>query len=81
MFESAAAYCWGIIKNHPFIDGNKRASLLAAAVFLDLNGYDFQPEETEIVHVIRGLAAGELGEADLAVWLSDNSLRKRGPGR
>ncbi len=70
--ELAAAYCYGIAQNHPFIDGNKRAAILAAAVFLDINGYEFLPEEPEVVHIVLALAAGEIDEATLAAWIEEN---------
>ncbi len=72
----AAAYCAGIAQNHPFLDGNKRAAILSAAVFLDINGMDFHPAEPEIVHVVLGLAAGEIDEAALAQWIADNTTPK-----
>jgi death-on-curing protein len=77
VFELAAAYGIGIVGNHPFVDGNKRAGLLAAQVFLALNGYRLEPEEAEIVHIIVGLAAGEVDESELANWLQDNSKPNR----
>ncbi|KQP23935.1 death-on-curing protein [Methylobacterium sp. Leaf102] len=70
--ELAAAYAFGIAKNHPFIDGNKRAALLALVVFLGLNDIDFVTDEAEAVVMIRGLAAGEITEAGLARWIRDN---------
>ncbi len=73
IFELAAAYCAGIVKNHPFVDGNKRAGALAGAAFLDLNGYDLHPAEPEVVTIIMALAAGEIEEDVLARWISDNS--------
>ncbi len=75
-FDLAAAVCAGIVKNHPFVDGNKRAGALAAAVFLDLNGYDFRPPEVEVVTMIMGLAAGEIDERALARWITENSAPK-----
>ncbi len=75
-FDLAAAVCAGIVKNHPFVDGNKRAGALAAAAFLDLNGYDFRPPEVEVVTMIMGLAAGEIEEDALAQWMSENSTPK-----
>ncbi len=78
VFDLAAAYCAGIIQNHPFVDGNKRTGVLAAAVFLDLNGYDFRPDEAEAYRIIMALAAGEQDAPELAAWLADNSMRKRG---
>jgi death on curing protein len=70
--ELAAAYAFGIAKNHPFIDGNKRAALLALVTFLGLNGIDFVADEAEAVVVIRGLAAGEIDEDGLTRWIRDN---------
>ena len=77
LFELAAIYCAGIVKNHPFVDGNKRAGVLAAAVFLELNGYELLPPETEVVTIILALAAGEIEEDTLTLWISDNSTPKR----
>ena len=65
----AAAYAFGIARNHPFIDGNKRAAFLAMMVFLGLNGEGLQGSEHEIVQVMVALAAGGLDEADLADWI------------
>lgn len=76
-FELAADYCLGIARNHPFVDGNKRASILAAAVFLSLNDYDFDPPETSIVQMIVGLAAGEVDAVALTAWFREFS-RTRG---
>jgi death-on-curing protein len=73
VFALAADYCLGIVKNHPFLDGNKRTGILAAATFLSLNGYAFRPEETAIVQMIVGLAAGEVEAAPLARWFEDFS--------
>ncbi len=71
----AAGYCSGIIRNHPFIDGNKRAGLLAARANLFLNGYDFDPDEAEEVNVIVELAAGNLDEDALTEWFKSNTTR------
>lgn len=72
-FELAAAYMAGIIKNHPFMDGNKRTGFLVAFVFLDQLGYRLDAPEADTVDVVMSLAAGELEEARLADWLRDNS--------
>ena len=69
VFRLAAAYCYGLVKNHPFIDGNKRTGALAAVVFLALNGVSVEFDEAEIAVVIIGLAAGEVSESELAIWL------------
>ena len=73
VWELAAAYCEGILQNHPFADGNKRAGLLAARAFLFKNGYRLEPEEAETVAVIRQVAAGGLGREELAEWLEASS--------
>jgi death-on-curing protein len=72
-FRLASAYCEGIVNNHPFADGNKRAGLLAARVFLFKNGYRLEPEEAEMVAVVRQVAAGDLGREDLTGWIEANS--------
>ncbi len=76
LYDLAASYCVGVIKNHPFVDGNKRTGLLAANAFLDLNGYRFTPEETDVVNVTLAVADGTADEGALAQWLSDFSIRK-----
>lgn len=77
LFELAAAYCVGIAKNHPFIDGNKRVAFLAAAVFLELNGYMINPSEAEAVEMIVQVAQTKPDEAGLALWLKRHARRKR----
>lgn len=67
----AAAYAFGIARNHPFIDGNKRAALLSLITFLGLNGVDFVVPEAEAVVAILGLAAGTISEDGLARWIRD----------
>lgn len=68
-FALAAAYACGIIRNHPFVDGNKRTGFLAAYVFLDLNGWELVAAEIEVAAVVLALAAGEMDEAAFAAWL------------
>lgn len=69
--DLAAAYAFGIARNHPFVDGNKRAALLSLIVFLGLNGVDFVVPEPEAVVAIQSLAAGTLSEEGLALWIRD----------
>jgi death on curing protein len=76
-FDLAAAYCLGIAKNHPFVDGNKRTAFLAAAVFLELNGYVIAPPEVEVVENMIQVAEGKADEVNLALWLRRNASRKR----
>lgn len=66
----AAAYAYGITKNHPFADGNKRAAFLCIGLFLALNGYSLQVEQKEAVKTILALAAGDLDELALTAWIA-----------
>lgn len=72
----AALYAGGIMGNHPFVDGNKRAGFLAAYAFLFVNGLEIVADEGEVVVHCLALAASEIGEAEFATWLSGN-VRKR----
>jgi death-on-curing protein len=74
VFDLAAAYAFGIIQNHPFVDGNKRMGFLAAYVFLDLNGRELMASEAEAVAAVSALTTGEIDEAGFSDWLKDNSL-------
>ena len=76
LFVLAAAYGVGIVKNHPFIDGNKRTGVLAAVVFLALNDVQLKFDEAEIVVMVIGLAAGEITEEQIADWLRNSSIQK-----
>ena len=73
IFRLAAAYCTGIVRNHPFVDGNKRTGLLCLQAFLALNGYRFRPAQEDEVKIILGLAAGEVEETGLAQWIAANA--------
>ena len=70
--ELAAAYAFGLAKNHAFVDGNKRTSLLALYTFLGVNGVDFVVPEAEAAAMILSLAAGEVSEENLTRWIRDN---------
>ncbi len=73
----AAAYGFGMVRNHPFNDGNKRAGFLAIGLFLALNGYELKADPVEAVKTITRLAAGELSETKLAVWIRGHVVRSR----
>ena len=73
VYEMAAAYAFGIVKNHPFVDGNKRAGFVAAYTFLGINGFDFTAPEEEAVIFTRGLAAGEITLEEYTLWLQKSS--------
>ncbi|WP_018317798.1 type II toxin-antitoxin system death-on-curing family toxin [Bradyrhizobium sp. WSM2793] len=70
--ELAAAYAFGIARNHPFVDGNERTSLLALYTFLGVNGVGFVVSEAEAAAIILSLAAGEVSEEGLTRWIRDN---------
>jgi len=77
--ELAAVYALAIAQNHPFVDGNKRTSLLALYTFLGVNGIDFIVPEADAAAIILSLAAGEVSEESLTRWIRDNwppELRK-----
>jgi death-on-curing protein len=65
----AASYAFGIARNHPFADGNKRTAFVALEVFLNLNGYTLEASDEECVLTILDLASGQLDEAALAQWI------------
>jgi death on curing protein len=69
----AAAYAAGIARNHPFVDGNKRAALLAAGLFLELNGLELIADPVEATRVVLSLASGELPELEFAEWVRQNT--------
>jgi death-on-curing protein len=69
---AAAAYAYGLVKNHPFVDGNKRVALLAIVTFLGLNDCEFVAPEAEAVVMIRDLASGNVNEQQLALWIENN---------
>jgi death-on-curing protein len=75
IFDLAAAYACGIIKNHPFVDGNKRSGFMAAYLFLGRNGVELTAAENDVVFQTVAVAAGKLSDREFAVWLSENSKR------
>lgn len=73
IFDLAAAYGYGIAKNHPFIDGNKRTSYVVMRTFLKLNGYDIQASQSEKYELWIRLADSQIDETDLAKWIESKS--------
>jgi len=71
--DLAAAYGVGLVKNHAFIDGNKRTAFVAVELFLVLNGYELVARDADCVLTMLSVAAGELDEAAFASWIRDNS--------
>ena len=73
--ELAAAYAFGIARNHPFVDGNKRTAAVVSETFLALNGHGLTATDAELVVTFLALAAGELSERELAAWFRDHLVR------
>lgn len=70
--ELAAAYAFGLAKNHAFVDGNKRIAFMSMMTFLWRNGVRFAPDQAQATKIIMSLAAGEVSEESLARWIRDN---------
>jgi len=73
LFEMAAAYLYGICKNHPFVDGNKRTAAATALVFLDMNGVAIDAAEEPFYDLVIGVAEGRVSKAEVAVFLQENA--------
>jgi death-on-curing protein len=73
LYRLAAAYAFGIARNHPFLDGNKRTALVVAIAFLTRNGVAFAASQQETYLTFYDLAAGKLTEEELGAWLEKNS--------
>lgn len=74
----AAAYGFGLSRNHPYRDGNKRVAFVVMAVFLELNGLVLSADEADVVAVMLALADGRLSEEKLATWLRGHTKKRRG---
>jgi death-on-curing protein len=75
LHQFAAAYAFGIVKNHPFVDGNKRLGYVSACTFLRYNGWHVGARQADAVRAVLALAASEMSEAEFAAWLRGNSER------
>ncbi len=78
IFDLATSYCYGLAKNHLFVDGNKRISLTAAVLFLEINGYLFSAPEADAAIMIESLAASDIDEQALSMWLGEWSILQGG---
>ncbi len=74
LFEMAAAYLYHIVRNHPFIDGNKRTGAVTAIVFLALNGIEINADDREFEVLIRNVVSGKLQKASIAEFLRKNTI-------
>lgn len=77
LHEMAAAYLFHLVRNHPFVDGNKRTGLMTAIVFLGLNGLVLKSRPDELAKLVSGVAAGEVGKAEIAVFFKHHTRRAR----
>lgn len=73
IFEMAAAYLYHIVRNHPFLDGNKRTGAVASVVFLILNGIDVNADEDTLEQIVRSVAEGKTDKASIAHFFRNNS--------
>jgi len=71
LFDLAAAYAFGLARNHPFVDGNKRTAAISSLTFLELNGVEANLPEAEVAAVFEGLAAGDLDESQVDAWFRE----------
>lgn len=73
VFRLAASYAFGVARNHPFVDGNKRTAFVLCELFMEMNGWRLIAEDADCIAAMMELAAGSLSEADLALWLKANA--------
>ncbi len=73
--DLAASYAVGIAKNHPFVDGNKRAAFLSTGLFLYLNGYRLKADQAEATVTMLAVASGDMLEAELAAWIRSHAVK------
>ena len=72
----AALYTAGIVRNHPFVDGNKRTGFVIGVLFLELHGFDFKASEEDVTQAVMALAAGKVDEAAFTEWMGANAKRR-----
>src|SRR5690606_25446250 len=75
LWEMAAAYLYGIVKNHPFVDGNKRTGLAAADLFLVFNGLSLEAKQEDVIQLVMMVAAGEIDEDGAAAFFRDFTVK------
>jgi len=76
IYEMASAYLFHLVENHPFVDGNKRVGAMAALVFLDLNGFDFDASDEEFTAMVLRVASGKMLKAEITLFLKKHSCER-----
>jgi death-on-curing protein len=77
ILDMSALYTAALVRNHPFVDGNKRTGFVIGILFLELNGFEFKASEEDATQAVMALAAGTLDEAGYTVWLRENAKANR----
>jgi death-on-curing protein len=77
LHEMAAAYLFHLVKNHPFVDGNKRAGLVAMLVFLGFNGLRLEADQDELTDLVLAVAEGRMSKAEIAVFVKTHARPRR----
>ncbi len=77
IYEMAAAYLFHLVENHPFVDGNKRVGAMAALVFLDMNGIDFEASDEEFTAMVLRVASGKMSKAEITLFLKKHSTEQK----
>jgi len=73
IIEMAAAYLYHLVENHPFVDGNKRVGAMAALIFLDMNGYEFDASDADLTAVVLKVASGEMMKSEISMFLRQHT--------
>ena len=73
ILEMAAAYLYHLVENHPFVDGNKRVGAMAALIFLDLNGYDFDASDAEFTDMVLKVASGKMLKTEITLFFRQHT--------
>ena len=77
VIEMAAAYLYHLVENHPFVDGNKRVGAMAALIFLDLNGYDFDVSDAELTDMVLKVASGKMLKAEITLFFRQHTHSRK----
>ena len=77
ILEMAAAYLYHLVENHPFVDGNKRVGAMAALIFLDLNGYDFDASDAEFTDMVLKVASGKMLKAEITLFFRQHNHSRK----